>query len=189
MANVKCFGCGQISHFKRDCEETKKKKASKKRAKAKRAEERSKSKQEGKARNTQDDLSGDESGSDDESVNAAWIEGTEEPIAGRVRVDQWIIDGGATAHCTGDIQTFENLDTSFRGSLGTCQRLRPVDASGFRLRVRYCNNPTFIVYHYYYYLLLFIILYYCYLFIMYIYRVPSRLLVVCFFFFLFPLKC
>ena len=133
---MKCFGCGQISHFKRDCEETKKKKASKKRAKAKRAEERSKSKQEGKARNTQDDLSGDESGSDDESVNAAWIEGTEEPIAGRVHVDQWIIDGGATAHCTGDIQTFENLDTSFRGSLGTCQRLRPVDASGFRLRVR-----------------------------------------------------
>ncbi|KAL3712502.1 hypothetical protein TMatcc_001201 [Talaromyces marneffei ATCC 18224] len=48
----------------------------------------------------------------------------------RVRDTRWVIDGGATCYCTGDIKCFESLDRRYKGRLGTVSKSTKIDGKG-----------------------------------------------------------
>jgi hypothetical protein len=57
------------------------------------------------------------------------------------RSDRWVIDGGATSHCTGDIRVFENLDQRYRGSLGTAGKSLEIRGKG-TVRISFPNGSS-----------------------------------------------
>jgi len=46
------------------------------------------------------------------------------------RDKRWIIDSGATCHCTGDIRNFETLDQRYKGRLGTASKSTKIMGKG-----------------------------------------------------------
>jgi hypothetical protein len=57
------------------------------------------------------------------------------------RSDRWVIDSGATSHCTGDIRVFENLDQRYRGSLGTAGKSLEIRGKG-TVRISFPNDSS-----------------------------------------------
>lgn len=48
----------------------------------------------------------------------------------RDRDTRWVIDGGATCHCTGDIKCFESFDRRYKGRLETVSKSTKIDGKG-----------------------------------------------------------
>jgi hypothetical protein len=54
---------------------------------------------------------------------------------------RWVIDGGATSHCTGNIRKFESLDKRYRGTLGTANKSLEIQGKGI-VRICLSNSHT-----------------------------------------------
>jgi hypothetical protein len=46
------------------------------------------------------------------------------------RDNQWVIDSGATTHCTGNISKYESIDQGYRGVLGTPGHCLRIEGKG-----------------------------------------------------------
>ncbi|EED18964.1 gag/polymerase/env polyprotein, putative [Talaromyces stipitatus ATCC 10500] len=67
----------------------------------------------------------------------------------RVDDDHWVIDCGATCHCTGDIKCFESLDRRYKGRLGTVSKSTKIDGKGLAiipLENGYCARVCDVMY-------------------------------------------
>lgn len=156
-SEIKCFNCNEFGHFARNCPKPDKRKklkdesrddsqeSSKTRSSRKKAYDNKKNKKfrsKGKARkaskesDTEDESVSEESS--EESAHRVWI-GVHhasrttniEPDRSKKRlVKKWVIDGGATSHCTGDIQCLEKLDTRYRGVLRTAGKSLKIMGKG-----------------------------------------------------------